>query len=82
MKNIVAKSLLAGVISSCLSLAVLYLLGMVLLIARGTKEPENGGIGWDPVAALTPIGFTLFLVAMFILGALWIYRRNAMAATP
>lgn len=76
--KLMMKAILGGVVATCLSLVLLYLFGLVgiSLIARHSPM-EQDGIGWDPVSALTPVGFVLYLAAMFALGFLWIFKRAA-----
>lgn len=82
MRILLAKSLIAGLLTSIGSLVVLYLVGTILLIIRGRKDQGEGVLGWDPVAALTPIGFFVFIIAMFLLGAFWAYRKSIAPSAP
>ena len=70
------KSLLAGVGATCLAVVLLYLVGSaaVLLLAKRLNR-EEGGIGWDPVSALTPLGCVFYLLLAFAAGFWFTYKR-------
>jgi hypothetical protein len=72
------KSLAIGALFSAGSLLLLYGYGLVgmLLIKNRIKTADHGGIGWDPVAALTLRGFVLWLVVAFLLGFALNFKRN------
>ncbi len=64
----VAKSIIVGVATSALAFLLLYIIGIVLVLQRQRSQLTQSAIGWDPVRALSLGGFTLYLIAAFVVG--------------
>jgi len=68
------KSIVAGLVA-VFSVAVLLFVGIVsYLLVLASKEQGAGGIGWDPVSLVRP-GPMQIVMAVFVAGFLWEFRR-------
>lgn len=65
-----AKSIVVGIVLSCLALVLLHGIGIVLVLRK-----QQPGIGWDPVKALSMPGFIIYLIIPFLLGFLLTYKH-------
>jgi uncharacterized BrkB/YihY/UPF0761 family membrane protein len=73
-RMIYLKSILAG-LGAVFSFVVLFLLGIVIyLVVSASKEQGEGSIGWDPISLIRP-GPILIIMAVFVVGFLWEFRR-------
>jgi uncharacterized BrkB/YihY/UPF0761 family membrane protein len=68
------KSIMAGLVT-VLSLTVLLSVGIVIrLWVSASKEQGARAIGWDPISVIRP-GPVLIILAVFVAGFLWEFRR-------
>jgi hypothetical protein len=68
------KSIVAGLVA-VFSVAVLVLVGIVTYLGvSASKEQDEGTIGWDPISVIRP-GPVLIILAVFVAGFLWEFRR-------
>jgi hypothetical protein len=67
------KSIVAGLVA-VFSVAVLFVIGVVITVLISAKKEGEGAIGWDPIALVRPAPMILVL-AIFVAGFLWEFRR-------
>ncbi len=68
------KSIVAGFVA-VFSVAVLLFVGIVIrLWVSASKEQGAGAIAWDPISVTRP-GPVLIILAVFVAGFLWEFRR-------
>ena len=70
------KSLFAGVVALAVSLFVFFVgAGIYLWIAARKLKPQAAGaVAWDPISITSP-GFLLGILAIFVAGFFWEFRR-------
>ena len=70
------KSVFAGVVAIAVSFFVFFIgVGIYLWIAARKLNPQGAGaIAWDPISITSP-GFLLGILAIFVAGFLWEFRR-------
>jgi uncharacterized BrkB/YihY/UPF0761 family membrane protein len=68
------KSIAAGLVAVFSFLVLLFVGILSYLWILVSKEQGAAGIGWDPVSAVSP-GSVLIVLAVFVAGFLWQYRR-------
>ena len=66
----------AGVVALAVSFFVLFVgVGIYLWITACKLNPQGAGaIAWDPISITSP-GFLLGILAIFVAGFLWEFRR-------
>jgi len=68
------KGIVAG-LAAVFSVTVLVFVGIVIYLGvSASKEQGEGSIGWDPISVIRP-GPVLIIVAVFVAGFLWEFRR-------
>jgi uncharacterized BrkB/YihY/UPF0761 family membrane protein len=68
------KSIVAGLIA-VFSVTLVLFVGIVsYLWVAASKEQGAGAVGWDPISVIRP-GPVLIILAVFVVGFLWEFRR-------
>jgi hypothetical protein len=73
--KIIFKSSLVGLSAAVLAILILFVVGSFLVHHQSRLRTGEGGIGWDPVSALTPLGFWIYLLLAFT-GGFWLMYRS------
>ena len=68
------KSMFAGIVAVFSVAAVLFVGIVVYLMIAASKDQGDGAIGWDPISLVRP-GPVLVILAVFLAGFLWEFRR-------
>jgi len=68
------KSVLAG-LAAVFAAAILLFVAMAIYFSiLGSREHGQGTIGWDPISIVRP-GPVIIMMAVFLAGFLWEFRR-------
>jgi uncharacterized BrkB/YihY/UPF0761 family membrane protein len=68
------KSIFAGIVAVFSVVALLFVGIVIYLMIAASKEQGDVSIGWDPISLVRP-GPVLVILAVFVAGFLWEFRR-------